>query len=159
MWQCLRAADTAIFIFPGQRMRQELLAGSTPGTDGTMSPAGWSNMEIFMSYLTNHFPKYAQGRGESKPILVLYDEHRSHISLPLIDWARNHNVFIYSFSLHIPAICCSALTLDALGHLNVFIMQIVTSIWGSIPALELINILFVVWHVRHTARHCLLQIS
>ena len=88
------------FIFPGQRMRQELLAGSTPGTDGTMSPTGWSNMEIFMSYLTNHFPKYAQGRSESKPILVLYDGHRSHISLPLIDWARNHNIHLFILPAH-----------------------------------------------------------
>ena len=88
------------FIFPGQRMRQELLAGSTPGTDGTMSPTGWSNMEIFMSYLTYHFPKYAQGRSESKPILVLYDGHRSHISLPLIDWARNHNIHLFILPAH-----------------------------------------------------------
>ena len=88
------------FIFPGQRMRQELLAGSTPGTDGTMSPKGWSNMEIFMSYLTNHFPKYAQGRSKSKPILVLYDGHRSHISLLLIDWARNHNIHLFILPAH-----------------------------------------------------------
>ena len=81
-------------------MQQELLAGSTPGTDGTMSPTGWSNMEIFMSYLTYHFPKYAQGRSESKPILVLYDRHRSHISLPLIDWARNHNIHLFILPAH-----------------------------------------------------------
>ena len=55
-------------------------------------------MEIFMSYLTNHFPKYAQGR--SKPIIVLYDGHRSHISLPLIDWARNHNIHLFILPAH-----------------------------------------------------------
>ena len=48
----LRQQIPPFFIFPGQRMRKELLAESTPRTDG-MSPTGWSNMEIFMSELFN----------------------------------------------------------------------------------------------------------
>jgi hypothetical protein len=30
-------------IFPGQRMREELLQGGLPGTDGDVSVSGWSN--------------------------------------------------------------------------------------------------------------------
>ena len=88
------------FVFPGQRMRQELLAGAIPGTDGTVSPTGWSNTDIFINYLTNHFPKYVQGRSENKPLLVLYDGHRSHISLPLINWARDHNIHLFILPAH-----------------------------------------------------------
>ena len=90
------------FIFPGQGMRQELLAGATPGTDETVSPTRWSNMEIFQYYLTSHFPKYAHCKSESQPLLVLYDGHRSHISLPLIDWAReSRDHTIHLFTSHV----------------------------------------------------------
>ncbi|XP_053380492.1 uncharacterized protein LOC128548900 [Mercenaria mercenaria] len=88
------------FIFPGKRMRQELLTGCIPGTAGTVSDSGWSNSEIFMDYLTNHFIKYVQGRDEEKTILVLYDGHRSHISLPLIDWAKQHRIQLFVLPAH-----------------------------------------------------------
>ena len=35
------------FVFPGARMRPELLAGATPGTDGTVTETGWSNSNIY----------------------------------------------------------------------------------------------------------------
>ena len=42
------------FVFKGARMRQELLAGCTEGADSTVSDSGWSNSEIFQTYLDRH---------------------------------------------------------------------------------------------------------
>jgi hypothetical protein len=49
-------------------MRQELMEGKSPGADGTVSKTGWSNTDVFMRYIEEHFFKYAPGRGDD-PIL------------------------------------------------------------------------------------------
>ena len=61
------------FIFPGQRMLPDLMEGKIYGADGTVTQSGWSNTDVFRTYLQHHLLKYAQGRDESQPILVLYD--------------------------------------------------------------------------------------
>ena len=50
------------FVFPGKRMMPELFNGKSVGTDGLLTPSGWSNLEVFCIYMKNHFLKYVQGR-------------------------------------------------------------------------------------------------
>ncbi len=83
------------FVFPGQRLRQELMDGSTPGATASVSDSGWSNSSIFQKYLETHFMRYAQGRADDETLLLLYDGHRSHIPLPLIDWAKQRNIILF----------------------------------------------------------------
>lgn len=83
-------------VFAGQRMRQELLQGCTPGTNGDVSPTGRSNAEIFKTYLEKHFKNYVQGLSADQPILVLYDDHKLHVSIDVIDWAKAHNIILFS---------------------------------------------------------------
>ena len=100
---CGNAMGTAIppfFVFPGKRMLPSLLEGSTPGCDGTVSDTGYSNTEIFSHYVKNHFLKYVQSRSESHPLLLLYDGHRSHIGLSLIQWARQNNIILFVLPPH-----------------------------------------------------------
>ena len=81
-------------IFPGQRMREELLQGGLPGTDGDVSVSGWSNTEIFKRYMQEHFMKYIPNCNAENPVLVIYDGHISHVSIELIAWAREHHIVI-----------------------------------------------------------------
>ena len=78
----------------------ELLNGKSVGTDGLLIPGGWSNSEVFRIYMKNHFLKYVQGRNPSDTILALYDGHKSHISLDLIDWAKNNNIVLFVLPPH-----------------------------------------------------------
>ena len=87
-------------VFAGQRMRQELLQGCTPGTSGDVSPTGWSSTEIFKAYLEKHFINYVQGLSADQPIIVLYDGHKSHVSLGVIDWAKAHNIILFVLQAH-----------------------------------------------------------
>ena len=99
---CGNAAGTTIppfFVFAGARMRQELMAEKSPGADGTVSESGWSNSTIFRRYLEEHFLTYAPGRGED-PILLLLDGHKSHVSIGLVDWAKQHNIILYILPAH-----------------------------------------------------------
>lgn len=99
---CGSAGGVAIppyFIFPGKRMIPELLAGSSPGTDGTVTESGWSNSSVFRDYLQHHFLKYVPG-GTEEPILLLLDGHKSHVSVDLVEWAKQHNIFIFVLPAH-----------------------------------------------------------
>lgn len=96
----LLAPRYSILFFAGARMRQELLEGCTPGTDGTVSQSGWSNSEIFQTYLQEHFIRFAKGGSGDQKILLLYDGHRSHISPNLIDWAVEHSIILYVLPPH-----------------------------------------------------------
>ncbi|XP_063420606.1 uncharacterized protein LOC134705821 [Mytilus trossulus] len=87
------------FIFAGKRMRQELLEGATPGADGSVSETGWSNSEIFQSYLETHFIKYVTGM-QDKHTLLLYDGHRTHITPDIIDWAVEKKIILYVLPPH-----------------------------------------------------------
>ncbi|XP_053383714.1 uncharacterized protein LOC128549946 [Mercenaria mercenaria] len=85
------------FVFAGARMRSELLEGASPGAQGTVSKTGWSNGEVFKNYLETHFINYANGK---RPLLLLYDGHRSHISPSIIDWATEHDIILYVLPPH-----------------------------------------------------------
>lgn len=87
-------------VFPGKRFLPELLDGATTGCDGAMSDTGYSNTEIFNSYIKNHFSKYVHSVNPEQPILLLYDGHRSHTSLSLNQWARENNIILFVLPPH-----------------------------------------------------------
>jgi hypothetical protein len=87
------------FVFPGVRMLDGLLEGKSPGADGIMTPSGWSNSVVFKDYLQNHFMKFCQGRSDDT-ILILYDGHRSHISVDLVEWAKQQNIVLFVLPPH-----------------------------------------------------------
>jgi hypothetical protein len=88
------------FVFPGKRFVDGLLDGASPGATGTMSDSGWSNTNIFTSYIKEHLSKYLPHHDEKSPVLVLYDGHRSHISIGLIEWAKENNIVLFVLPPH-----------------------------------------------------------
>lgn len=87
------------FIFPGARMVDGLMDGCSPGSRGTVSATGWSNTEIFSQYMKEHLSTYLPSR-EKEHVLVLYDGHRSHCSLGLIEWAKSENIILFVLPPH-----------------------------------------------------------
>ncbi|XP_052074500.1 uncharacterized protein LOC127712221 isoform X2 [Mytilus californianus] len=85
------------FIFPGQKMDDKLVEGSSPGTVGTVSKTGESNSDIFMDFLHNHFMKIVPDTGF---VLLLLDGHTSHIPVGTFEWARNHNIVLQLIPAH-----------------------------------------------------------
>lgn len=80
-------------------MRPELLNGASPGTSGTVSETGWSNGAIFREYLENHFLKFVP-RSDNQKVLLLLDGHRSHVSVDLIEWAKEQGIIIFFLPAH-----------------------------------------------------------
>ena len=98
---CENAAGNSIppyFLYPGKKMQSRWMDGSTPGAVGTVSDSGWSNSQIFLDYLKHHFKLYVPGQNDK--ILLLLDGHKSHVSLPVIEWAQDNNIIIHVLPAH-----------------------------------------------------------
>ncbi|XP_045203754.2 uncharacterized protein LOC123556821 [Mercenaria mercenaria] len=87
------------FVFSGKRWNPEFLQDACVGSSGEMTKNGWSNTQVFQNYVTNHFAKYANLSPEI-PTLLLYDGHKSHISLTLTQWAERNNVILFVLPPH-----------------------------------------------------------
>ena len=88
------------FVFPGKRMQEGLLEGASSGASGTMSESGWSNTEIFSQYMQEHLIKYLPEPSEDSYVLVIYDGHKSHVSLPLMEWAKVNHIILFVLPPH-----------------------------------------------------------
>ena len=60
-------------IFPGKRMLPELLKDATLGCDGAVSITGkgYSNTDIFSTYVKSHFFKYVQGKDPDQYVILM----------------------------------------------------------------------------------------
>ena len=88
------------FIFPGSRMRQELLEGGCPGVNGDVTLSGWSSSAMFKKYIEEHLLKYSPQRSAGNPVLIMYDGHRSHININLINWTKTQNLILFILPAH-----------------------------------------------------------
>ena len=92
------AAGTRIppyYVFSGKRWNDDLMTDSCPGSSGYMTESGWSNSNVFMDYLEQHFKKHLPSSDTTN--LVIFDGHRSHINLTLKEWGISNNVVFLSF--------------------------------------------------------------
>ncbi|XP_018560825.1 uncharacterized protein LOC108903210 [Anoplophora glabripennis] len=85
-------------IFPRKKRNPRYLNGTPPGTIDFVSDNGWVNSDIFLQWL-KFFVKSVRPTPEQKCLLVL-DNHVSHRTLELIDYASENNVVILSVPPH-----------------------------------------------------------
>ncbi|XP_012556440.2 uncharacterized protein LOC105844392 [Hydra vulgaris] len=86
------------FVFPRVNFREHFLTSAPPGSDGDANPFGWTKEDTFCKFLT-HFVKNARPSKEH-PILLLVDNHFSHLSLNALDYATANGIIMLSFPPH-----------------------------------------------------------
>lgn len=86
------------FVFARQRMKPELLNGCPAGSQGIAQSSGWMTSESFLAYL-KHFANFAKPSIQD-PVLLLVDNHSSHISLPGINYCRENGIILVGFPPH-----------------------------------------------------------
>lgn len=59
---------------------------------------GWMTKENFMDYM-NHFVVHAKPSVEN-PVLLLLDNHHTHVNLDIIDFAKKNHITMLSFPPH-----------------------------------------------------------
>ncbi|XP_030758016.1 uncharacterized protein LOC115883747 [Sitophilus oryzae] len=87
-----------LLIFPRKYLKDHMLKGAPNGTIGAATPSGWMTTEIFVQWL-KHFILYSHPTQEF-PVLLLMDNHISHISIEAIKLARENNVCLLTLPPH-----------------------------------------------------------
>lgn len=61
-----------------------------------ISEAGWMTIETFYEYVTNIFYPWLLQKEIVFPVIIYFDGHSSHVTLPLVEFCRKHESFALS---------------------------------------------------------------
>ena len=86
------------YIFPRVHFRDHFLRNSVPGSGGAANPSGWMIESTFVEWF-NHFVKHVRPSPES-PVLLVLDNHETHLSIAVIDKAKEHGVILVTIPPH-----------------------------------------------------------
>ena len=85
-------------IFPRVHFKSNMIVGSPPGTKGVCHTCGWMTGENFVSWL-QHFISHSHCSVDS-PVLLIMDNHDSHITLESLDIAKENGITLLTFPPH-----------------------------------------------------------
>ncbi len=85
-------------VFPRVNFKQHMTNGAPTGTLGLAAKSGWMTAELFEQTF-DHFVTHTSSSREN-PSLLIYDNHESHVTLPVINKAREHGVEILTLPPH-----------------------------------------------------------
>lgn len=86
------------FIFPRVNFKPYMLHGAPIGSDGSTHPSGWMTSSNFIKYM-HHFVIHAKPTPEN-PVLLLLDNHESHISVEVLDFCKQVGIVLVTFPPH-----------------------------------------------------------
>lgn len=102
---CTNAAGETLppfFIYAAKDLNPQWTVGGPPGSIFKTSESGWINETLFSLWFDSFIE---HTKNVSKPILLLMDNHPSHISISVIEKAKSNDVLL----LLLPPHCTHAL--------------------------------------------------
>lgn len=87
-----------MFVFPRVNYKDYFIRGGPPGCVGTSNKSGWMQGDQFLEFM-QHFVNHVRLTPEKK-VLILLDNHESHLYLPVIDYCRANDIVLLSFPPH-----------------------------------------------------------
>lgn len=87
-----------LYVFPRQRMSDNLMKGAPPQAVGYASKNGWIDQDIFLKWL-EHFVKMCSPSKEN-PHLIILDGHHSHKTLAAIDYCTDNGIHLLTLPPH-----------------------------------------------------------
>lgn len=86
------------FIFPLKNYQRQLGENASPGSKVICNGSGWMCQKDFVAFI-RHFIDHVKPSND-KPVLLLLDNHQSHLSVEALDMAANNGIHILSFPPH-----------------------------------------------------------
>ncbi|XP_026315200.1 uncharacterized protein LOC113226693 [Hyposmocoma kahamanoa] len=86
------------FIFPRVHFKSYMLHDAPIGSDGSTHPSGWMTSSNFIKYM-HHFAKHVKPSPTS-PVLLLLDNHESHISVEVLNFCKDVGIILMTFPPH-----------------------------------------------------------
>ncbi|XP_041475762.1 uncharacterized protein LOC121424221 [Lytechinus variegatus] len=87
-----------MLVFPRVNFREHFIANGPPGCCGSANPSGWMKEDDFLKFL-KHFQEVTRCT-KDRPVLLLLDNHESHVALSVINFCRDHGIVLVSFPPH-----------------------------------------------------------
>lgn len=87
-----------MFIFPRLKYKDIFIRDGPPESIGAGNSSGWMTATEFLIYI-DHFIKYVKPT-PSEPVLLLLDNHSSHIDINVIEKAKANGIVMLSFPPH-----------------------------------------------------------
>ena len=88
-----------MFIFPRVNFRDHFIANAPNGSCGAARPERWINEELFSVTLLKHFQSQTRC-SKDHPVLLILDNHESHIALDAIDFAKENGIVLLTIPPH-----------------------------------------------------------
>jgi hypothetical protein len=87
-----------MFLFPRKKFYDHFLTDAPLGAIGVSNGSGWMDKTNFLRLL-QHFKKHSKSSAAS-PVLLILDNHDSHISVAAIDYARGNGIVMLTLPPH-----------------------------------------------------------
>ena len=87
-----------LLMFPRARYQNHFITGAPTGSTGAAAKSGWVSEDIFVSYL-EYFIQNVRCSLDKKVLLIL-DNHESHISLKAVTMARENGIVLLTIQPH-----------------------------------------------------------
>ena len=87
-----------MLIFPRKKFRDHFIAQGPVGCVGAGNASGWMDRDTFYATM-EHFVKVAKP-SKDRPVLLLLDNHDSHLSVRVLEYAKANGVVMLSFPPH-----------------------------------------------------------
>ncbi|KAJ8967719.1 hypothetical protein NQ314_002665 [Rhamnusium bicolor] len=86
------------FVFPRVHFKDHFLNGAPTGSTGCANISGWMKEEHFLEF-AKHFVRNVKCTRE-RPVLLLLDNHDTHLSIEALNFLKNNGVCVLSFPPH-----------------------------------------------------------
>ena len=87
-----------MFVFPRVHYKDSFVNGAHPNSIGAAHPSGWMTAENFLTFM-KHFVRHVRCSQEETVLLIL-DNHESHLSIEVLEFAKDNGVIMLSFPPH-----------------------------------------------------------
>ncbi|GBL79448.1 hypothetical protein AVEN_92616-1 [Araneus ventricosus] len=85
------------FVFPTKIFKRNFRSNAPQGSSGSSNKSRWMTEQDFQSFM-KHFLKHARIT-KDRPVLLILDNHQSHLVLPTLDLAKENGVIILSLQI------------------------------------------------------------
>ena len=87
-----------MLVFPRRKFKNHFIRDGPNGCVTAATSSGWMEPEMFLSFM-KHFVKTVKVNIEH-PVLLLLDNHYSHLAIDVLDYCKDNGVVLLSFPPH-----------------------------------------------------------
>ena len=88
------------FVYKGKNLWSRWMQGGPAGSLYSVSDSGWMESANFKQWVEKMFIPAVKYLATKSPVVLFFDGHHSHISLELIELARDNNIHLFCLPPH-----------------------------------------------------------